>query len=597
MASANPSAHLASRLRSMSTARRRDLRTRLILALIGAGFGWLLVNPVATAAWLAALLAGQAFDIWAFSRFRTEDEDRPVTSRDLTIASAAAFFASITYSGLPAMAYFSSIEGARVFAMVWLCGALLHVTLHMQQVPRIFYAAAAPHAAYLFGLPLFTLLFQPGHAAGSFSILITAVLYVAHLAVALKMYSRTSFALHEARAEALARSRAAEDANEAKSRFLAMMSHELRTPMNGVMGATHLLKRTDLDARQASLVGTLENSGDMLLVILNDVLDLAKVDAGKISVEKSATDVVEVAKALATLWSAKAEEKGLSLRLETEVDVDARLIEGDPVRLRQVVGNLLSNAIKFTDSGEVSLRLRARRGSGRVRCDFAVADTGCGISEGAMAQLFQPFSQVDDSRSRRHEGAGLGLAISRRLAKLMGGDITAESAPGEGSVFTLRLVADPAEAPSAAAPAEPIQARPEAVTPMRILVAEDNDINRTVVAALLEPTGHALTFALNGREAVEAAEAAAFDLILMDMRMPEMDGMEATRAIREGGGPNANAFICALSADALPEHERQARAGGMDAYIAKPINPETLLQVCADAAAGRPEPEAAQAAG
>ncbi|MBA4800341.1 MAG: response regulator [Euryhalocaulis sp.] len=575
------SRHLTPRLRTMAIARRRDLRTRLTLPLFGIGFGWLMVGLPLTSLWIALLLAGQFFDIWAFRRFREMDDDDVVTRRDLAVAMTASFFASITYSFMPALAWFSPVEGSQVFAMVWLCGALLHVTLHMQQVPQVFGAAAAPHGGFLFALPLFSLFFQPGHAGGDIAILVTALMYVGHLAVAMKMYSRNSFALHEARLEALARTRAAEDANLAKSRFLAMMSHELRTPMNGVMGAAHLLRRTDLDPRQSSLVNTLETSGDMLLVILNDVLDLAKVDAGKVSVEKSPTNIIDVAETLMTLWSPKSEEKGLDLRFEYEVCEGCEVVESDPIRLRQVVGNLISNAIKFTDKGEVVLRLEARQEDGLVICCFSVSDTGCGIEAEAINQLFQPFSQVDDSITRRHEGAGLGLVISRKLAELLGGDVTAESAPGQGSIFTLAIRARAAARPEpAAAPAETSPAPDEAKGgAMNILVAEDNEINRTVIAAMLEPSGHALSFAMNGREAVEAAGARPFDLILMDMRMPEMDGVAATRVIRDGEGPNAKAFICALSADAMPEHQREAQDAGMDAYLSKPISPAELMQL------------------
>lgn len=565
----------------MAIARRRDLRTRLTLPLFGIGFGWLMVGLPLTSLWLALLLAGQFFDILAFKRFREMDDGDVVTQRDLAVAMTASFFASATYSFMPALAWFSPVEGAQVFAMVWLCGALLHVTLHMQQVPQVFGAAATPHGGLLFALPLFSLFFLPGHAGGEIAILVTALMYVGHLAVAMKMLFRNSFALHDARLEALARTRAAEDANHAKSRFLAMMSHELRTPMNGVMGAAHLLRRTELDRRQSSLVNTLETSGDMLLVILNDVLDLAKVDAGKVSVEKRPTNIIDVAETLMTLWSPRAEEKGLDLRFEYEVCEGCEDVESDPVRLRQIVGNLISNAIKFTDKGEIVLRLTAREENDRITCCYTVSDTGCGIEAEAMSQLFQPFSQVDDSITRRHEGAGLGLVISRKLAELLGGDVSAESAPGKGSRFTLAIQTPAAvKTVQAAVNADPVLADVHGDRASKnILIAEDNEINRTVIAAMLEPSGHALTFALNGHEAVEAAESRAFDLILMDMRMPEMDGVAATRIIRESGGPNAGAFICGLSADAMPEHQREAREAGMNDYLSKPIAPAELSRI------------------
>jgi CheY-like chemotaxis protein/anti-sigma regulatory factor (Ser/Thr protein kinase) len=351
------------------------------------------------------------------------------------------------------------------------------------------------------------------------------------------------------------------------------MSHEIRTPLNGVIGMADLLRTTTLSPAQREQVDTIHDSGRILLTLLNDILDLSRIEAGKLELEKRSFDLRHAARSLTDLWSQAAAAKGLKFDCEIADNVPDMVV-GDEVRLRQVLGNLLSNAVKFTESGRVGLRISRADAIGGIRCE--VTDTGPGIEPDAQSRLFEKFSQGDASVTRRHGGTGLGLAISRQLAELMGGNLTMTSRAGSGSQFTatfrLELVT---EVPAASVPHVPTPRS----SGLDILVAEDNAINRKLIALMLEALGHKCTFAENGEQAVSAAAGGSFDVIFMDVQMPVLDGLGATKQIRALTTPVAKTPIVAVTANAMSGDKEKYMAAGMDNYLSKPLSLQSLMKL------------------
>jgi signal transduction histidine kinase/CheY-like chemotaxis protein len=387
----------------------------------------------------------------------------------------------------------------------------------------------------------------------------------------------------------------AESATKAKSAFLATMSHEIRTPLNGVLGMAQAMESDNLSKAQRERLTVIRQSGETLLAILNDVLDLSKIEAGKLDLEEGEFDVQELARGAYAAFTALAAKKGLGFELVIEKAARG-VYRGDSTRVRQLIYNLVSNAIKFTERGEVEVRVARRSGALVV----SVKDTGIGVDAEALKRLFVKFEQADSTTTRRYGGTGLGLAICRELAELMGGVIEAESAPGEGSVFTVRLPLQRIRAARSAKPASvtgSIEADGQA-PPLRVLAAEDNEVNRLVLQALLQQVGFSPTIVSDGAQALDAWRREPWDLILMDIQMPVMDGPTACRRIREQeartGRPRTP--IIALTANAMAHQVAEYRAVGMDAFVPKPIEVGVLFAAIGDAVA-QEAPGAAASAG
>lgn len=412
-----------------------------------------------------------------------------------------------------------------------------------------------------------------------------------------EMMERQSTQLVELAEDYAAARRRAEAASHAKTDFLAMMSHEIRTPMTGILGMIDLLGTTGLDPVQQDYLSRARRTGDALLTVINDILDLSKLEAGSMRLHletfnlgHAVTDVVE-------LLSLRAAEKGLRIVVENALHVPPWL-DGDAGRIRQILLNLIGNAVKFTDKGSITVRisLAGQNADGRPAAiapgspgilRFEVRDTGIGIPPSLAPDLFKPFAQGDSSASRRHGGTGLGLAICRRLTTMLGGDIGFESLPGKGSLFWFTVAVTVAAEPPILQDEPTALPSPAQAEPLHLLLVEDTEVSRFLGRMVLEGAGYRVTTASDGREALEAIEREAFDAVLMDIQMPELDGISATRLIRALPSPICDMPIIALTANVMEHDRRIYLEAGMDDHVAKPIDRTALLAAISRHTTGR----------
>ncbi|CAL1691983.1 Sensor histidine kinase RcsC [Brevundimonas subvibrioides] len=503
------------------------------------------------------------------------------------IFPAVATVTTAAWASAPLLAWFSPSSFGQSLAVALLISGYVLVFSQLRSSPKQAIVISSPYSVValiilgsLWGGPEFMpfLSIMPFTAAGLF-VLVTMTM--------LREERIKAFQEHQAHLiEELQGARdKADAANQAKSNFLGVISHELRTPMNGVLGAAQLLGSTRLESTQREYLSIIRNSGDNLLHLLNDILDMTKIEAGKMTFEVIDIGLEDLHRRVTGPFAAQAEAKGLQFVSTFEGEAPS-VVRGDPLRVCQVIQNLLSNAVKFTDTGTIHYVVRSRRiNDKRVAFDFSVTDSGAGIAPADLERLFQPFTQVDASSTRRFGGTGLGLTIARRMANIMGGDIQVELIVGQGSTFTLSVEAEVVEW-QPMQEAEAIDAEVGEGDSLSVLVVEDHPVNRMILEAWLGSAGHTTASAENGQIAVDMAAGQLFDLIIMDVNMPVMDGLSATRLIRAEGA-NAETPIAVLSASARHEDHEAGLHAGADAYLNKPIDFAALAQLMQKVRGGR----------
>ena len=497
----------------------------------------------------------------------------------------------------------SGKDGDLIFFGLQTC-TLLAVAISTGTLSRsVFWGFASP--VFVAAAIVIAHLLTPGPAIGAYLSLLSLITLVALM---VEGSNRTIQVLHDAfndnvemmknlqvaRDQALAERTAANEAREearqasrAKANFLATMSHEIRTPMNGVLGMAQLLRRDETDASQKARIEVLIDSGEYLLGILNDILDVSKIDAGRLDILPAPEDMNLLLERLVAFWGPRADEKGVALILDVKPSTPAFALV-DALRVRQVLFNLVGNALKFTDAGSISVIAEATpNGEGATLLHIAVVDTGLGIAPDLLPQLFTRFTQGDETEVRKFGGTGLGLSIAKQLVELMGGKIWAESEVGQGSTFHIKLplaLADGPAQPKSAGRAE----EPAPAAALRILAVDDNAVNLLVLDQLLSSFGHEVAKAASGAEALEIMGQRAFDLVLLDIQMPGMTGVEVLQHLRAAEGPNRRAPVVALTADVTSGGRQRYLDLGFTEHSSKPIQIEALMEAITRAMAAAP---------
>ncbi len=515
-------------------------------------------------------------ELWTFLITRRFMQGEPATDGMRLQYLCSAFATSCAWLSQSSLCWLSGDPALRIAAVAMWTGHLLFVLSFMQSSKFSLFLTGAPANLAAILLPLIS---RVGDRAADWYATTCVILFftVSILGAHISYHRRRE--LRAVTASLAEQKTAAEVANTSKTAFLATMSHEIRTPLNGVLGMAHSLKLDQLPREQAKKVMTILDSGETLMSILNDVLDLSKIEAGRLEIVPSDADLRHIIARVVKLYLPMAEEKGLRLVVQIDEGIP-QYISCDRVRVRQCLANLVSNAVKFTEEGEVAVRVGCLPGKeASVRIVISVSDTGIGMSEETCRRLFAEFTQAENTIARRFGGTGLGLAITRRLARLMQGDVTVESALGHGSTFSFNFATTVVDTCPAAEP-ERTSALPASSTGLRgkrVLVVDDNAINRQVVQLFLRLMDIEVWEAENGLVALDLLAAEQFDIILLDVHMPVMDGAETIRRIRATDAAWKSVAVIALTADAMSGDRERYRAMGMDGYASKPISQDELI--------------------
>lgn len=539
--------------------RRKHMPIRLMTAVgVAAGlhltFGWTWAW-----AWAALYTSAQGLDHFTGVQLLKHRIDTPFQAARAALITFLP--SSIAFGALAPVLWQGIDRYGPALAMIVVATAMTNLIAICRGSRIAFAAGCLPYGMYLLVLPLLDIATAPGPLVST--MMIAVGLVILNIIGAWLTTEEARKISDDARAEAELRRQQAEDATQAKSAYVAMISHELRTPISAILAGAAEAERAG--HAQGRLIG---EAGRMMTTLLDDMLDLSKLEAGRMSVETVDFDLRTAVLDTVRSWRPQAQAKGLRLRIRGARSLPG-WVSGDPTRMRQVINNLLSNALKFTREGSVTLKL-----GGTATADdawlvtIAVDDTGPGMTPQQLDRLFQPFEQLGAQTARTHGGTGLGLMISRELARLMGGDLTVVSAPGQGAVFTLSLTLPGAEAPPS------VQA-PQAVE-ARVLVVDDHAVNRQAIGLVLAPLGIVPDTAASAEEALERLAIDPFDVVLMDVYMPDMDGREATRQLRAMNGPNQTVPVIAITASATARDWEACLAAGMTGHVAKPIEPAQL---------------------
>ena len=574
--------------------------------------------------WVAAFFLVQFADLAVHAPINRGETDRMGTLRSI-LGAMMMFVNAASFGSLSIPLWLTGGPMGGVCAAVLTAAGAIYAVINSPRSRTVLALTITPHVLYMLATPFW----MAWYGASSTFVTAAAVAFLVFGLYCLSTWQRMNQAADAeiaARHDADRRRAEAERAMAGRATFLATVGHDLRTPISAILTGAAELERGATDGAARAQAALISDAGVMMKALLDDLLDHAKLNAGRMAVESVDFNLRGLIAQTIMFWQGEARAKGLSLRVEGASRIP-RSVRGDPMRLRQVLNNLVSNAMKFTTEGSVTLRLNAWE---EEPSDYAllieIADTGPGMTAEQLTRLFTPFDQTIEGVSALHGGTGLGLSISRDLVELMGGRLTARSRPGEGAAFTLSLVLPrgeaivatpqrfdeesrgdivrslaprtptPRPAPKAEAVAEggpeiveaerappPVEAEMEADVdagedrPLRVLVVDDHDINRRAVELILAPLGCDISTAADGLLALAQCEAAAFDVIFMDVRMPELDGRETTRRLRAGGGPNASVPVIAVTADTAPDDIAACMAAGMTYFVSKPLTPAALL--------------------
>lgn len=549
---------LDSRLDAVAATTPDTQVARILIALV---LGILLgvnIDPSAAAVWGLGVVVSEVLTNVVC---RNAVAGGPLTSFNRVAYLIILVTAGALWTAMGVLYWWSDSEPFRLVAFAVLAGVLVHAQCFCFRAPVALAALMLPPAFAIVAMPLI----DGGYSGATLlTLMISLGMMLTYVGASANANMRSATALQDAE-------RAAVAANEAKSAFLAVMSHERRTPLNGVLGMARALQRTELSPRQEGFVETIVRSGDSLLGMLNNLLDLAKIEAGHRDLSVAAFDLKDAGHQTVDLLSEVAAAKGLTLTCEADPELPP-LVLGDETRVRQIMLNLISNAVKFTGKGAVRLNLRATPGVGSDSgVEITVADGGIGMSPDQVAMIFRPFAQAEASTAQQYGGTGLGLSICRTLATMMGGEISVQSVLGQGSTFRVWL---PLPAASTADPGDVAQ---DVLPALRILVADDNPINLAVARAILEAAGAIIETVSDGNQALERLRSGAFDLVVMDVHMPIMDGIETVRRLREGQAGRSDMPVIALTADVAAGEAERLKALGFDGLQPKPVQPGALI--------------------